>query len=114
MQAAGDDPWRALQALVAVDFSLSDRILAAWSALRAEATSRPLFLQECKIYEDSYMSMMQGACAALGKSGSVLAVATALGSVVDGLCLRLLLGQITREEAHKVASVTLSAFFQIS
>jgi TetR/AcrR family transcriptional repressor of bet genes len=69
---APDTPAAQLDALIRADFTdeiCAPERLAAWSALWAEAQSRPIYQAHCAVYEQEYLEVIERLCAELVAEG---------------------------------------------
>lgn len=111
LDKAGPGTPARLWALVAADFDrriCTKRKLAAWCAFWGEAKSRPTYQALCGARDIKYQDTFVALCAALKQDGGYAfdPDATALGlcAMMEGLWLRLMMGDgLTRETAHAAA-----------
>ncbi|WP_132958206.1 TetR family transcriptional regulator C-terminal domain-containing protein [Rhizobium sp. BK251] len=119
LEKAGSGVAAQLWALVAADFDrriCTKRKLAAWCAFWGEAKSRPTYQALCGARDVKYQETFVALCQALKAEGgyAIVAEATALAlcAVMEGLWLRLMMGDgLTREKAHAAAVEYLVAVF---
>ncbi len=119
LEKAGPRPADQLWALVAADFDrriCTKRKLAAWCAFWGEAKSRPTYQALCGARDVKYQEMVIALCAALKAEGgydyTAETMALSLSSMLEGLWLRLMMGDgLTREKAHEAAIEAIVAMF---
>ena len=119
LEKAGPRPAEQLWALVAADFDrriCTKRKLAAWCAFWGEAKSRPTYQALCGARDVKYQEMVISVCAALKAEGgydyTAEPMALSLSSMLEGLWLRLMMGNgLTREQAHEAAIEAIVALF---
>jgi len=120
LHKAGDEPARQMAMLVAADFDRSicnKRKLAAWCAFWGEAKSRPTYQALCGARDAAYQQVFIDLCADLKRLGGYAydpqVAALALSAMLEGLCLRLMMGteEVTRETAHAAACDYLASLF---
>ena len=119
LDKAGPQPADRLWALVAADFDrriCTKRKLAAWCAFWGEAKSRPTYQALCGARDVKYQDTVISLCADLKREGGyayqVEPMALALCALLEGLWLRLMMGDgTTRDTAHEAAIEFLVAVF---
>lgn len=119
LEKAGDRTADRLWALVAADFDrkiCTKRKLAAWCAFWGEAKSRPTYQALCGARDVKYQETVISLCAALKQEGGYEYVpetmALAVCATLEGLWLRLMMGDgTTRENALAAAIEAIVAIF---
>ncbi len=118
-QRAGPRAADRLWAVVAADFDrklCTRRKLAAWCAFWGEAKSRPTYLALCGARDLTYQTTIAAMLAQLkaegGYSYDTDAMTLALCAMLEGLWIRLMMGDgLKREIAHDAAKDWLAAIF---
>ncbi len=115
-EKAGQDPASRLAAIIRADFNriiCSPKKLAAWCAFWGEAKSRPTYQKMCGARDETYHRALVDLCQALGgKRGfDAKATAHAIGSMTEGLWMRIMMNSISRQEGEIIALKSLEAFF---
>lgn len=111
LDKAGPRPADRLWALVAADFDrriCTKRKLAAWCAFWGEAKSRPTYQALCGARDVKYQQTVVSLCEELKREGGYAyraePMALSLNAMLEGLWLRLTMGDgTTREMAHEAA-----------
>ena len=111
LEKAGPDAAKGIWALVSADFDrkiCTKRKLAAWCAFWGEAKSRPTYQSLCGANDKRYQDTFVALCISLKSQGGYEfdpeLSALALCSMMEGLWLRLMMGDgVTRERAHSAA-----------
>ncbi|MDI7863153.1 TetR family transcriptional regulator C-terminal domain-containing protein [Rhizobiaceae bacterium n13] len=119
LEKAGDRAANQLWALVHADFDrriCTKRKLAAWCAFWGEAKSRPTYQVLCGANDKRYQEGFVTLCRRLGEEGDYgfepESMALGLCSMLEGLWLRLMMGEgLTREKALAAAIDLLVAVF---
>ncbi|WPE20627.1 TetR family transcriptional regulator C-terminal domain-containing protein [Shinella zoogloeoides] len=119
LEKAGESPAARIWALVHADFDrriCTRRKLAAWCAFWGEAKSRPTYQALCGARDVKYQETVISLCAGLKAEGGYAfqpeAVALALCTLLEGLWLRLTMGDgTTREKALEAAVAFLATAF---
>ncbi|MDR6756745.1 TetR/AcrR family transcriptional repressor of bet genes [Mycoplana sp. BE70] len=119
LEKAGDRAANRLWALVAADFDrkiCTKRKLAAWCAFWGEAKSRPTYQALCGARDVKYQETVISLCTALKEEGGYSyapeAMALAVCATLEGLWLRLMMGDgTTRENALAAAIEAIVALF---
>jgi len=107
LERAGESAAARLWSLVAADFDrkiCTKRKLAAWCAFWGEAKSRPTYQVLCGANDKHYQEIFVGLCRELKEEGRYGfdpdAMALCLCAMLEGLWLRLMMGEgLTREKA---------------
>lgn len=112
LEKAGPQPAGRLWALVQADFDrriCTKRRLAAWCAFWGEAKSRPTYQALCGARDVKYQETVIGLCAALKAEADYTyepeTMAIALCALLEGLWLRLMMGDGTTRERALAAAV---------
>ena len=116
---SGAQPAQRLWALVAADFDrkiCTKRKLAAWCAFWGEAKSRPTYQVLCgnndKHYQDTFQEICRALKAEAGYGYEPETMALAVCAMMEGLWLRLMMGEgLTRDMAHAAAVDFIAAVF---
>lgn len=116
---AGPGAAERLWAVVAADFDrrvCTRRKIAAWCAFWGEAKSRPTYKALCGARDERYQRVVEGLVAELKAEGGYgyvpLPMALALCAMLEGLWIRLMMGEgLRREEAQAAAVAGLVASF---
>ncbi|MCF3641230.1 TetR family transcriptional regulator C-terminal domain-containing protein [Rhizobium sp. TRM95111] len=119
LDRAGPRPADRLWAVVAADFDrriCTKRKLAAWCAFWGEAKSRPTYQALCGARDVKYQETVIALCAELKAEGGYdyapEPMALSLCAMLEGLWLRLMMGDgTTRETAHEAAIVFIVTAF---
>ena len=119
LEKAGEDAASRLWALVAADFDrriCTKRKLAAWCAFWGEAKSRPTYQSLCGArdarYQDTFITLCGELKSEAGYGYDSDALALSLCASLEGLWLRLMMGDgLTREKAHAAAIEYLVSVF---
>ena len=119
LQKAGEDPAGQIATIVAADFDraiCNKRKLAAWCAFWGEAKSRPTYQALCGARDVKYQETVISLCAALKAEGGYAyepePMALSLCAMLEGLWLRLMMGDgTTREKALEAAIAFVVAVF---
>ena len=117
---AAKTPAAQMDALIRADFTdaicAPDR-LAAWSALWAEAQSRPIYQENCAEYDLEYLHVIERLCAELTDEGNYPSrpehTARAIRVTLNGLWFDLMTmtNTLSREESLQTMFNMLMAFF---
>jgi AcrR family transcriptional regulator len=117
---AAKTPAAQMDALIRADFTdaicAPDR-LAAWSALWAEAQSRPIYQENCAEYDLEYLRVIERLCAELTEEGNYPSrpehTARAIRVTLNGLWFDLMTmnNTLSREESLQTMFNMLMAFF---
>jgi TetR/AcrR family transcriptional repressor of bet genes len=107
LDKAGERPADRLWALCGADFDkkiCTKRKIAAWCAFWGEAKSRPTYQALCGASDLQYVATFAEICAEVQKEGGYAAnadsIARGLCAMIEGLWLRLMMGDgLTREKA---------------
>jgi AcrR family transcriptional regulator len=116
-EKAGPEPAARMAALISADFNrniCSHKKLAAWCAFWGEAKSRPTYQKMCGARDEGYHRVLADLCTALGgkrRAFDAIATAHAIGSMTEGLWMRVMMNSISREEGETIALKSLEAFF---
>jgi len=117
---AGEKPADQLLALVRADFDrkiCTKRKLAAWCAFWGEAKSRPTYQALCGSRDQAYQDVITDLCSQLIAEGGYPVdadkIAMAIGALMEGLWLRLMMGgeAPTRDSARETAEALLQVSF---
>ncbi|MCK7613744.1 transcriptional regulator BetI [Roseibium sediminicola] len=117
---AGEKPADQLLALVRADFDrkiCTKRKLAAWCAFWGEAKSRPTYQALCGSRDQAYQDVITDLCSQLIAEGGYPVdadkIAMAIGALMEGLWLRLMMGgeAPTRDSARGTAEALLQVSF---
>lgn len=107
LDKAGSRPANRLWALCGADFDrkiCTKRKIAAWCAFWGEAKSRPTYQALCGASDLQYVATFSDICTEIAREGSYGshpdAIARGLCAMIEGLWLRLMMGDgLTREKA---------------
>jgi len=120
LAAAPKTPAAQMDALIRADFTdaicAPDR-LAAWSALWAEAQSRPIYQENCAEFDLEYLHVIERLCGELTKEGGYLSMpehtARAIRVTLNGLWFDLMTmsGPYSRQESLSTMFNMLMAFY---
>ncbi len=117
---AGRSAAEKLWALVAADFDkavCNRKYIAAWSVLRAEAKSRPLYRAICgehdEAFQEALVDLFAQITAADGGQYNARQLALGLDCLLEGLWLQILMqpSDLSRPAAHACAIEHLAALF---
>lgn len=113
-------PAAQMDALIRADFAeaiCAPERLAAWSALWAEAQSRPIYQENCAEYDLEYLKVIERLCLELTREGNYPSLpehtARAIRVTLNGLWFDLMTmtGPYSREESLQTMFNMLTAFF---
>lgn len=120
LEAAPKAPAAQLDALIRADFTdaiCAPERLAAWSALWAEAQSRPIYQENCAEFDLEYLKVIERLCAELAAEGSYPCLpehtARAIRVTLNGLWFDLMTmtNTLSRVESLQTMFNMLMAFF---
>lgn len=120
LEGAPKTPAAQLDALIRADFTdaiCAPERLAAWSALWAEAQSRPIYQENCAEYDLEYLKVIERLCAELTEEGSYPSwpehTARAIRVTLNGLWFDLMTmtNTLSRSESLETMFNMLMAFF---
>jgi TetR/AcrR family transcriptional repressor of bet genes len=120
LEAAPKTPAAQMEALIRADIddtiSAPER-MAAWSALWAEAQSRPIYQENCAAFDLEYLHTIEKLCAELTEEGGYSSLpvhaARAIRVTLNGMWFDLMTmtGPYTREESLQTMFNMLMAFY---
>lgn len=107
LEKAGSRPANRLWALCGADFDrkiCTKRKIAAWCAFWGEAKSRPTYQALCGASDLQYVATFSDICTEIQQEGGYasnpVSIARGLSAMIEGLWLRLMMGDgLTREKA---------------
>jgi TetR/AcrR family transcriptional repressor of bet genes len=120
LDKAAKSPAAQMDALIRADFTdaiCAPERLAAWSALWAEAQSRPIYQENCAEYDLEYLHVIERLCAELTEEGSYPSLpehtARAIRVTLNGLWFDLMTmtNTLSRDESLQTMFNMLMAFF---
>lgn len=120
LDAAAGTPAAQMDALIRADFTdaiCAPERLAAWSALWAEAQSRPIYQENCAEYDLEYLRVIERLCAELTEEGKYPSrpehTARAIRVTLNGLWFDLMTmtSTLSRTESLQTMFNMLMAFF---
>lgn len=118
---AGPAPAQRLHALLMADFEpavCNRKKIAVWFAFWGESKSRPTYLRHCGAWDQEYIDVLAGLCAAIIEEGAYRGVqarlaATGIAALTDGLWLDLLLdpASFSRDTAREICMTFVAGLF---